>query len=85
LTGDEVDFLAVSSSLATRSLIERAHEGATHHVGKIPPNADAALHLIREILPRVRSVLPDTECWIVGRNPQPPIRAAADRRPPRRS
>lgn len=26
-----------------KPLIERAHEGGTHHVGKIPPTADAAL------------------------------------------
>jgi len=33
------------------------------------PNADAALYLVREILPRLREMIPDVELLIAGRNP----------------
>ncbi len=43
-----------------------------------PPNSDAALLLIREILPRVREAIPDAHLSIVGRDPiDPLIRAGA--------
>jgi glycosyltransferase involved in cell wall biosynthesis len=41
-----------------------------------PPNADAALFLIREILPRVRAEVPDAHLSIVGRDPSPKLIAA---------
>ncbi len=34
-----------------------------------PPNSDAALFLIREILPRVRAEIPEAHLSIVGRDP----------------
>jgi glycosyltransferase involved in cell wall biosynthesis len=43
------------------------------------PNADAGLYLVNEILPRVRSVLPDATLTIAGRNPASGLRAAATR------
>ena len=38
-----------------------------------PPNTDAALHLIRDILPRVRTAIPDAHVTIVGRDPTPAL------------
>jgi glycosyltransferase involved in cell wall biosynthesis len=38
------------------------------HLG-YPPNRDAALSLIREVLPRVRADLPGARCLIAGRGP----------------
>ncbi len=35
-----------------------------------PPNADAALYLAREVLPRLRARVPDAHVQIVGREPQ---------------
>ena len=43
------------------------------------PNADAGMHLVTEILPRVRSVLPDARLTIAGRNPAPDLLRAAAR------
>jgi glycosyltransferase involved in cell wall biosynthesis len=34
-----------------------------------PPNADAAAYFARNVLPRVRTAVPNAEFWIVGRNP----------------
>jgi glycosyltransferase involved in cell wall biosynthesis len=42
-----------------------------------PPNRDAALILIREVMPRVWRELPDTRVAIVGRDPTPDLLAAA--------
>ena len=42
LVGGPHDYDAFRSLLAP--LIERAHDGATHHVGKIPSTADSAVH-----------------------------------------
>ncbi len=43
-----------------------------------PPNTDAALYLIREILPRVRREIPAVHLSIVGRDPVPAlVRAGA--------
>ncbi len=41
-----------------------------------PPNVDAALFLIREILPRVRTAVPDAHLSIVGRDPVDALVAA---------
>ncbi|NIW25064.1 MAG: glycosyltransferase, partial [Gammaproteobacteria bacterium] len=41
------------------------------------PNDDAALYLVREIVPFVRRALPDVEVLIVGRNPSERLKAAA--------
>ncbi len=41
-----------------------------------PPNHDAALFLIRQILPRVRQHVPEAELLVVGRNPLPELVAA---------
>lgn len=41
-----------------------------------PPNVDAALYLINEIMPLVRQKFPDAEVQIVGRDPTPPLKRA---------
>ena len=46
--------------------------GAMHY----RPNADAALRLVRDILPRVRRRVPDARLLIVGRNPSAELLAA---------
>jgi len=40
-----------------------------------PPNEDAALLLAANILPQVRSAVPEAELWIVGRDPKPRLTA----------
>lgn len=47
--------------------------GAMHY----GPNADAALFLAHEILPRVRALLPEAALSLVGRDPPPRLRALA--------
>lgn len=64
----------------TRRSAERGHDaivitGAMDYA----PNRDAALVLIREILPRVRKVVPSASLWIVGRDPRPELIQAARR------
>lgn len=56
---------------------------STNHRGKgnivfsggmdYPPNVDAALFLIEQILPIVRQSHPDAQVWIVGRDPDPQL------------
>ena len=43
------------------------------------PNADAALHLVQAVLPRVRASRPDARLLVVGRDPGPALREAAAR------
>jgi len=40
-----------------------------------PPNVDAACFFARQVLPRVRTTIPDADFWIVGRDPLPEVRA----------
>ena len=49
--------------------------GAMHY----PPNVDAALVLIEEVLPLVRRRIPEASLDIVGRDPAPALLAVADR------
>jgi len=42
------------------------------------PNEDAVLHFLEAILPRIRSRAPGVSFSVVGRNPTPRLRAAAD-------
>jgi polysaccharide biosynthesis protein PslH len=44
-----------------------------------PPNTDAALYLIEEILPLVQRSIPDARALIVGRDPPPRLVGAAQR------
>lgn len=44
------------------------------------PNVDAAIWLVREILPRVWAVRPDLRAVLVGRDPAPAVRALASDR-----
>ena len=44
------------------------------------PNEDAALHLIKDILPKVRQVIPDIKLLIVGREPSATLREKAKSR-----
>lgn len=41
------------------------------------PNVDAACHLVEDILPRVRAVMPDVQLSLVGRDPAPAVQALA--------
>jgi glycosyltransferase involved in cell wall biosynthesis len=50
--------------------------GAMHY----RPNADAALHLIREIMPLVWRAVPEARVMIVGRDPTPALEAAGRQR-----
>ena len=45
------------------------------------PNEDAALYMIDEILPLVKSAVPDLEVYIVGRDPTPALLECAQTRP----
>ena len=45
-----------------------------------PPNEQAALHLVRDIMPRVWAVQPQATVALVGRNPGPAVRALAGER-----
>jgi glycosyltransferase involved in cell wall biosynthesis len=42
-----------------------------------PANVDAAVHLVRTILPKVRARRPDARVALVGRDPAPAVRALA--------
>lgn len=44
-----------------------------------PPNRDAAVRLVRDILPRVRSEIPDLRCVIAGRRPTAEVRGLSGR------
>jgi polysaccharide biosynthesis protein PslH len=44
-----------------------------------PPNVDTAIHLVEDILPRVRATVPKAHVSIVGRDPSPSVRALDDR------
>lgn len=48
-----------------RGVNQVVFSGAMHY----PPNSDCALHLIRDIWPRVRAAVPDARLSIVGRDP----------------
>ena len=39
------------------------------------PNVDAALHLARDLFPRIRERIPDAKLWIVGNAPTPEMEA----------
>lgn len=45
-----------------------------------PPNADAAVHLCRDILPHIVARRPDVRVVVVGRDPKPEVLALADER-----
>lgn len=44
------------------------------------PCVDAAVWLVRDILPILRKTIPELEVWIVGRSPTPEVRALAGER-----
>lgn len=44
-----------------------------------PPNRDAVFRLVRDILPRVRSKVPDVRCVIAGRRPTAEVRGLSGR------
>jgi glycosyltransferase involved in cell wall biosynthesis len=49
--------------------------GAMHY----PPNIDAAVHLIEDVLPRLRRHRPGVQLLVVGRDPAPRLAALASR------
>jgi glycosyltransferase involved in cell wall biosynthesis len=59
------------------SFRERPHEGPPRilYVGNLlyPPNAQAALRLLRRIMPRVWAALPDAEVVVLGAGPPPEL------------
>ncbi len=61
--GVDTDYWRRKSDTLGRSTL--IFTGAMH----FPPNSDAALYLINEILPRVRREIPDVELFIVGHSP----------------
>ena len=42
-----------------------------------PPNEDAAEHFARDIMPAIRSRIPDASCWIVGAEPSARVQSLA--------
>ena len=45
----------------------------------VPTNIDGARYFHQEIYPLVKAELPDTELWLVGRNPHPSIQQLAEK------
>jgi glycosyltransferase involved in cell wall biosynthesis len=43
------------------------------------PNADAALYLVRNIIPKIQQCIPEMECFIAGRDPRTELIEAAAR------
>jgi glycosyltransferase involved in cell wall biosynthesis len=59
-------------------------EGATvafSGVMSYPPNHDAAMRLVRDVMPRVRELVPHAALVLAGRDPLPDLRSAARGRP----
>ncbi|MGH2427397.1 MAG: glycosyltransferase [Candidatus Limnocylindria bacterium] len=56
-----------------------SHEVVFTGAMSYPPNADAAVYLIREIMPRVQREVPEASLSIVGRDPTPELVAAGSR------
>jgi glycosyltransferase involved in cell wall biosynthesis len=46
-----------------------------------PPNHDAAVRLVTELMPRVRERIPEARAVVAGRDPRPALRSAAAGRP----
>lgn len=46
-----------------------------------PPNVDSALWLVRDILPRVRKIVPEARLVIIGKNPPGELRLLAEEQP----
>jgi glycosyltransferase involved in cell wall biosynthesis len=67
--GVELDYWQRSGPPSTRPTI--AFTGAMDY----PPNIDAAIHLVNEILPLVRELVPNARVLIVGRDPVPEVRS----------
>ena len=58
----------------------RAREGLLFVAGFAhPPNVDAAIWLVSEVLPLVREQVPDVQLWLVGANPTAEVLALADK------
>lgn len=64
---------------ALQPLPEAAGRPSILFVGSMAyrPCADAAIWLVREILPRLRTVIPDLDVWIVGKLPTADVLALA--------
>lgn len=69
--GVNLEFWRRSSGERGRDTI--VFTGAMHY----PPNADAALYLVEQILPLVRRTVPNVQLMIVGRDPRPKLVQAA--------
>jgi glycosyltransferase involved in cell wall biosynthesis len=71
-TGVDTDYFAPNGRVEA--------DGRLVFVGSMDwyPNEDATLHLIDSILPLVRRELPGAGLTVVGRNPSPRLRAAAE-------
>lgn len=71
--GVDLDFWRRTASKRNSDMI--IFTGAMHY----RPNADAALHLIESIFPRVQQAIPKAKLFIVGRDPSLALRAAGRR------
>ena len=65
--GVDADFWHRSTPRLGRDTI--VFTGAMHY----PPNADAAIHLVSQVLPRVRMQVPSARLLVVGRDPTPQL------------
>lgn len=68
--GVDLDFWQRSSSKRGQNSI--VFTGGMNY----PPNTDAALYLINVIFPSVQRLIPDTQLFIVGRDPTPQLQQA---------
>ena len=80
--GPDSDALVIPNAVDTDYWCRTAHEPdpatIVFHGGMdYRPNADAAIQLIRQVLPRIREERPDVELLIVGRDPLPELIEAA--------
>ena len=75
----DVRVIPLGIDLPVEPLDPLGSEEAIVFVGNFihPPNADAALHLLRDILPRVRLRHPGLKTYVVGDQPPPELRPFA--------
>lgn len=80
LVPDGSDHVPHLRALSSSRAIERPSEPLVALVANFgyAPNVDAALHLCREIMPRVRAKISDVHLWLVGNAPPPEVKALAN-------
>jgi glycosyltransferase involved in cell wall biosynthesis len=77
LSGRPVDVMPNGIDLESRTFREPAEQAAPELLFdgtmSFRPNDDAARWLCAQILPRIRARCPEARCWVVGRDPSPPL------------